>query len=824
MKTWSTVTVKDSKGRHDARRSGCTHMDEADLAEDGTCKRQEGLPYGGLPPQTKLWDDHRPSSKNHILGVSDQVSSAAGDPQEGATWCRNADTVLTMDKMNENTVEKKYDEEQQYTTDPPGPARGDLPKSNISDILQHHLSREEFLKGEGIDCETLPEISNPDSSVEAIVKSIIVRYVKSSWPEEQAPELTGQLDPERDEESGTKPSRSPTAAEESTSELEEPVAAGDGSHPESSNFLTEAKSPSHKQKGRQGQTPQNHQTEKTGSGHRFRCDQVHYRFSDFSNIAPTGKIPENNIIDKPLPTDTQDHFSHELRDRLALVQDILESLSRSNWVEKEEQERKTPDPSLETETEPTRHIYRERLTGTESETSLFQLTSPSQKNPPASSSYIFQKLSHQKRMCQKLREQTDRLRSKVQEFSKSIAQDSPRHTRDKRLALEKLQGHLAWLEQEFVVNKDKHLTWKQQVCKHEPPTGGDFDPERKVEGEMCRSEMLLEEVKEKIEQGKQTSASSPPVSPPATPAALPPPSSPPSDEWDPHSPSRRQTRVERAEITGWSCVFCHRVLAWEQNMEKKGHRRTSCHRRFLTALQEQALLSDSSLSPDTELSCYSASGTGPRSNKCETCGTKIPNSRRGCRKGPLREFHYKYNRPGQNYSNHEGGSAFVQLRFLNENKNSSSCGWTVQLAVSDSTEVTEQVPFLSCWSLGLQLMEPVIPTACSKPNWIYSEHRNSKPSQDEHEPIPGKNNLTAFRAYSSDLASSSPHFHYCRSSGSKSSGNLSSIEETKSEGLNSSLDNALRTAIVLKETTDRMIRTIAEDLAKVQRWRNRLKY
>lgn len=108
--------------------------------------------------------------------------------------------------------------------------------------------------------------------------------------------------------------------------------------------------------------------------------------------------------------------------------------------------------------------------------------------------------------------------------------------------------------------------------------------------------------------------------------------------------------------------------------------------------------------PDAELSCYSPSGTGPRRNKCETCGTKIPNSPGGCQKEPLRgegdsgasegggsgegcctqtmshifnlsflEFHYRYNRPGQNYSNHEGGSPFVQLRFLNENKNSSPC-------------------------------------------------------------------------------------------------------------------------------------------------------
>ncbi|XP_045672950.1 protein AKNAD1 [Phyllostomus hastatus] len=768
-------------------------MGEADLSEDVTCKRQEGLPSGGRPPQTKLCDDHRPASENHTLGVSDRVSSAAGDAQGAAArkeTCTNADTAPAVDRVHENTVEEKHDKGQRCTTGPPLPAGGDPPKSNISDILQHHLSKEEFLKGEGIDCETLPEVSSADSSGEAVVKSVLLRYVQSSWPEEQAPEPTGQLDPkrgdERGDQSGAKPSRSPTAAEATASELGEPAAAGDGSRAESSDFLSEAKSPSHRQEGGRGQTPRHQQTEKAGSGLGCQGDRVHGQFSDFSRVAPTGKIPEHNVTNEPLPTDTQDHFSRTLRDRLALVRDILESLSGSNGVEEEEQGRKAPDPPRETEMEPTRHVHQERVAGTESETSLFTLTPASQKNPPASSSYIFQKISQGKKMCQKLREQTDRLKSKVQEFSKSMARDSPRHVRDQRLALEELQGHLALLEQELVANKEKHLTWKQQARKHDPPAVSDLDPEREAEGAMFRLEMLLEEVKEKRDQGECTPASPPPASSPAAaPADLAPASSPRSDERDPRRPSGRQKRAERAEMTGWSCVFCRRVLEWKQNVERRGHRRSGGGR-LPAARSGQALRRDSSLSPDTDLSCCSASGTGLRGHRCETCGTEVPNSPRGRQKEPLGEFHYRYNTPGQNCSNHEGGSAFVQLRFLNENKNSSP--------------------------------------SCSKPNWIYSESADSKPSQDEHEPIPGKNNLTAFMAYGSALASSSPHFHSRGSSGSKSSGNLSCIEETKSEGLNSSLDNALRTAIVLKETTDRMIRTIAEDLAKLQRWRNRLKY
>ena len=57
------------------------------------------------------------------------------------------------------------------------------------------------------------------------------------------------------------------------------------------------------------------------------------------------KIPKNYIIDKPLITDPQASFSPELRDKSAVGQDISESTSRSNYVEKQEQTWETTEPS-----------------------------------------------------------------------------------------------------------------------------------------------------------------------------------------------------------------------------------------------------------------------------------------------------------------------------------------------------------------------------------------------------------------------------------------------------------------------------------------------
>lgn len=44
--------------------------------------------------------------------------------------------------------------------------------------------------------------------------------------------------------------------------------------------------------------------------------------------------------------------------------------------------------------------------------------------------------------------------------------------------LQKLQGHLKLLEQEFLANKEKHLTLKEQVHRHKSRAVNDFDPER----------------------------------------------------------------------------------------------------------------------------------------------------------------------------------------------------------------------------------------------------------------------------------------------------------------------------------------------------------
>ncbi|XP_017712946.1 PREDICTED: protein AKNAD1 isoform X3 [Rhinopithecus bieti] len=800
-------------------------MDEADFSEDTTCK-QEDLPYDGDLSQIKICNDYSFTSKNDAFEVSSQIIFIADDPQEKAMHnetCGNTAMTMPLGKITENAANKKDEKEKQWTAALRIPANeGDASKSSVSNILLHHLSKEPFLRGQGIDCETLPEISNADSfEEEAIIKSIISCCNKNSWPKEQTPELTDQLNPKRDGENSNKPG-SPTMTEENTSDLEETVAAGDSSHQENVNILTQIKGPGDKQNSYQGQAPQKQHAEKASSGNRFKHGQgqVHYQLPDFSKIAPEVKNPKNNIINKPLAIAKQASFSSKLREKPAVVQDILETMPESNCVEKQHQEQKgeITEPSQQIQMEPTVHIHQELLTGIESEASLSKLSPTSQKGTSSSSSYIFQKISQGRQMCQKLKEQTDQLKTKVQEFSKRIKQDSPYHLQDKKLVLEKLQGHLELLEQNFLATKDKHLTLQQQLHKHESTVVGDFDPERKVEGEIFKLEMLLEDVKEKMDESKYTSAPSPPVSSPVTLDDLASTSSSLSNEVPeehPGHPPRPQgsggseatgtpqggpqeaPKEELCELTPQTYLNGHHGDTTVQNQPDQVAMR----------LSSNSGEEDPRGAPGRQ-DCAETTAPSPSCAICRRLLEWKPKvEKKGHRRiycGRFSTVHEKAPHSDSTPNSDTGHSFYSDAGTEMQSNKCQDCG----TKIPTSRRACRKEP----------------PKAFLKLKRICSQRVNSKSFKGEHEPTPGKKNLQAFMTYSSDPVTPSPHFYSCRISGSKSLCDFDSTEETKSEILNSALDHALRTATILKETTDQMIKTIAEDLAKAQRWRNRLKY
>ncbi|KAH0500959.1 Protein AKNAD1 [Microtus ochrogaster] len=358
-------------------------MDEADFSEDTTYREQEDLPYDG------------------------DFSQLKGNTAVAVTW----------DKIAENAVTNRHNKDKQCALASCVPANeGNDSKSRTSDILLHHLSREQFLRGQGTGCDTLPETSNADSLDDAaILTDVISRYEKTYCPKEHTPAFADRPSPKSGVENSNKPSRSSNTAGGRTSPLGKLVAAGQSNHQDPS-FLSRPKGPGDKHKNCQGQTPQRQLTEKASSGGWFKYSQgqEHYQLPDFSKVSPKAKIHRDTVTNKPLTIANQASFSPRLRNKSTIVQDNLGTMSGPNCVGKQqpEQKRKFTEPLQRTQMEPAIHTHQEALTGAESEKRHWKLTPTTQKEPPPNS-YIFQKISQGKQMCQKLKEQTDLLKTKM---------------------------------------------------------------------------------------------------------------------------------------------------------------------------------------------------------------------------------------------------------------------------------------------------------------------------------------------------------------------------------------------------------------------------
>ncbi|XP_021086644.2 protein AKNAD1 isoform X2 [Mesocricetus auratus] len=634
-------------------------MDEADFSEDTTYKQQEDLPYDGDFSQMKMYSSYNFTSTNDTMAVSEDVVLSGEEPQEKAArceMCQNTAIVMISDKITKSIVNDRRDKDKQCALAPGVPAnKGDASKSHISDILLHHLSREHFSRGQGIGYETLPKTLNANSLGDtAILTNVISCYVKNYSSEEQTPVFTDQPSPKSGAENSSKPRFSPGPSGESISPSGEPVATLQSSHQADPSFLGRTKGPDDKQQNCPGQTPQ--PTEKASSGTRFKYGyaQVHYQLPDFSKVAPKVKIPRNAITNKPFTIANQASCSPRLRNKSTVVQDNLETMSGPNCVQKQpEQKRKFTEPSQQTQMEPATHTHQEALTGIDSEKCHLKSTPTTQKDS-SPNSYIFQKIFQGKQMCQKLKEQTDQLKTKVQDFSRRIKQDSLCHLQDKRL-----------------------MTKEHTGCLPGP--------------------------------------------------------------WSSRSGVTGLPRAGPEEVT--SKELSELAPKMKQKMEKGTLRRTHCGK-FSIGTHVKTLGQDSPLGSDPGSSFPPDAGTGLQSDKCEDSGSKTQNSQRVYNKEPAKEFHYRYDTPGQDDLNHNGGYTSAQSHFLHGNKMSSS--------------------------------------SCSTSKWTCSQSVNSEPFQDEHHSTTGKHPKT-YLTCNTDPTTPSPHLHFLRIPGIQSLCDGNSVEEMESK-------------------------------------------
>ncbi|NXW62705.1 AKND1 protein, partial [Eurystomus gularis] len=110
-------------------------------------------------------------------------------------------------------------------------------------------------------------------------------------------------------------------------------------------------------------------------------------------------------------------------------------------------------------------------------------------------------------MSQILKHQTDQLIKKVEDFSKYTTQETCL-LKDNHLALNQLKRYLDALERNYLSAREEHRNLQLQNYKDKSINVGEFDPERKVEGEIFRLGMLLEDIQEQTDDSKCNLSSS----------------------------------------------------------------------------------------------------------------------------------------------------------------------------------------------------------------------------------------------------------------------------------------------------------------------------
>ncbi|NWX66284.1 AKND1 protein, partial [Promerops cafer] len=104
------------------------------------------------------------------------------------------------------------------------------------------------------------------------------------------------------------------------------------------------------------------------------------------------------------------------------------------------------------------------------------------------------------KMSQILKDQTEQLTKKVEDFSKHIQETL--FLQHKYLALNQLKRYLDALERNYLKAREEHHNLQLQNYKEKSINLGEFDPERRVEGAIFRLGMLLEDIQEQIDGSK----------------------------------------------------------------------------------------------------------------------------------------------------------------------------------------------------------------------------------------------------------------------------------------------------------------------------------
>ncbi|XP_060133436.1 protein AKNAD1 [Zootoca vivipara] len=531
--------------------------------EDNTDDEQEDLPYEGALQNTYQHKCDSRNLENstcvedgsqHVFTLTPSHMSCHSKEKSD---CK---TQLPETKINLATLQRGNDMESPKATeellawDVNSSGRNQhLSNSNISDVLLRHFPQEELSSlCQLIDSETLPEISFTESFDETILNKIKISESSIiSLPKEEGKNIEccnsetevkfESVDKNWDltevkqfvMDKSVNPTRDRKDCKEDNIQL---VIENEHAINEDFHYFSTPK-----------EVYQEHKYFLETTSHNLKNGQrqVHYRLPDFSKVAPKVKIPKGkNSNSCPIPKKTT--HTPNLLGKSEVVKDVLEAMNSLDSVANKNEEKGISTPELDQQlelltkqAEAQNHIDHLRFNtkvspGIKSESpgittemstvlpvtvpvkpmvgfsqSPFSELQPQRMLSPLPSADaarqssgnqpLLQNITEEEKLSHMLKEQSEELKSKVETFSNCLTQDVfPVEERHQLLSL--LKEQLDKLEWNYLATKEKHCTFQHQHPMYSSMSIGEFDPNRKVEGEIFKLGMLLEDIKEKIDK------------------------------------------------------------------------------------------------------------------------------------------------------------------------------------------------------------------------------------------------------------------------------------------------------------------------------------
>ncbi|XP_050756859.1 protein AKNAD1 [Gymnogyps californianus] len=525
--------------------------DELGCITDATDEEQDDLPYDGDVGITCKYNSNSDNLSDCTCtkDISGILKLACSEDNKNIKATANYETHPQPDEFSSHhrdaigttgiSVEKPGSEASFKKELPVGSfskpdSKEHLTHSKMSSVLLRHFSKGGLISTcQLIECETIPETSFTESIDETVNKPEPSEHVEGPLVHQQWATNFEERHLEKHKEVNTG-DKNQNLLNENICISKKPISSTDkcGYRQENSQLINENEDTHIFQNMKEERTL----FKKTVSPHELKYGQgqAHYCLPDFSKVASEVKVPKRSDNVNSVPTIERAKSFPILLSKSVIVNNILENKNYFNSAEVENQEEMSiPELLQQLEVLPQSDFPNPSIaiysgdTGTSSGVFTLHAPIPIQSTnglsearlqcgttasalPAAGTaeahclhpSNLLPELTLGEQMSQILKDQTDQLIKKVEDFSKHMTQETFL-LQDNYLALNQLKRYLHALERNYLTAREEHRNLQLQNYKDESISVGEFDPDRKVEGEIFRLGMLLEDIQEQTDDSKR---------------------------------------------------------------------------------------------------------------------------------------------------------------------------------------------------------------------------------------------------------------------------------------------------------------------------------